>query len=345
MSVMTALDHSRALSAPASARMQVTNVLVVVNPASRGGGRALATVLAALREAGVANEVIETTGPGSATVSVYERLLGDSGAFDGVISVGGDGTAMEVASGLLRLADPPAFGIVPVGTANVLARSLGIPMSPRSAIGAILDAEAVAIDLGRVIGGSAFAIGLGVGLDAAMIGGASALLKRRIGYAAYAWSAVRAGLRMQRFRARVTVDGIAHDVDASSVLIANFGTVLGGMICFGEDIGHQDGVLDVCIYSPRSFPDLVRILWRMLFGGISADRCVRTIRGERVRIETEPPMAVQADGELLGLTPVEVRVQPSAIRVLAPYARNRRSGHARPVGATAAEDSQSSWTP
>ena len=269
-------------------------------------------------------EVAETTAPRHATKLVRELVSVDPGKFAAVLSLGGDGTAMEVASALAELADAPPLGIVAVGTANILARSLGIPVNASRAVTALLNAEVVSIDIGRIEGGPAFAIGLGVGLDATMIGGTSSMLKRRIGYAAYALSALRAGLRLERFRATITVDGTVHVVDASSVLVANFGTVLGGLLCFGEEIGHRDGVLDVCVYSPGSYFEALRIFWRMVRGGVSRDCRVRIIRGREVRIETDPPRPMQADGELLGLTPVVIRVEPNAVRVLVPHATPRR---------------------
>lgn len=281
-------------------------------------------VLEALRSAGVACEVAETKARRHATTLVRDLLVANPGEYDAVLVLGGDGTAMETMTALTEFPDAPPLGIIAVGTANVLARTLGIPMGPVDAVAAVLDADAVAMDLGFVSGGPAFAIGLGVGLDAAMISGASTLLKRRIGYFAYAWSALRAGLRLERFHATVTVDGEVHVVETSSVLVANFGRVLGDMVCFGEEIDHQDGLLDVCLYSPRSAPQAVRIFWRMLFGGVGQDRCVRIIRGRRIRIETDPPRPMQADGELLGLTPVEIFVEPSAVRVLVPRATPRR---------------------
>jgi YegS/Rv2252/BmrU family lipid kinase len=293
-------------------------VLLIVNPGSRAGSRALAPVLSALRVAGISYELAETAAPRHATTLVREWLAGDDAAFDAVFTLGGDGTAMEAMTALAGIPGAPPIGIIAVGTANVLARSLGIPLSPSAAVAALVEAEAVTIDLGFIEGGPAFAIGLGVGLDAAMIGGASSAMKRRVGFLAYAWSALKAGLKLERFRATITVDGVVHQVETSSVLVANFGKVLGELVCFGEDIGHQDGMLDVCVYSPRSIVDASRVLGRMVFGGVSADRCVRTIRGRRVRIETDPPRPIQADGELLGLTPVEMVVEPSAVRVLVP---------------------------
>jgi YegS/Rv2252/BmrU family lipid kinase len=303
---------------------EIAKALLVMNPGARGSRRALAAVVNAFEKAGVGCDVVETRAPGHATELVRERLAADVDAVDAVFTLGGDGTAMEVATALAEHPDSPPLGILAMGTANVLARTLGIPLSPAAAVDALLEAPVVQIDLGRIAGGPCFAIGLGVGLDATMIGGASSSLKRRVGYFAYVWSAVRAGLRLERFRVRITVDGVVREHETSSVLVANFGTVLGDLVCFGERIGHQDGLLDVCVYSPRSPLDAVRILWRMLRGGVSDDRCVHTMSGRHIRIETDPPRPTQADGELLGLTPVEIHVEPNAVRLLAPRAAARR---------------------
>ena len=295
----------------------------MVNPAARGASRALPTVLEGFRSAGVECQVVETRAPSHATELVRTHLGGHNVA-DAVFALGGDGTAMEVATALAGQPHAPPLGILALGTANVLARSLGIPLRPADAVRALVRADTISIDLGRIAGGPRFAIGLGVGLDASMIGGASGMLKRRFGYIAYASSAVRAGLRLERFNARLTIDGVSTQVDASSVLVANFGLVLGDLVCFGEQVGHDDGLLDVCIYSPRSLLDAIRIFWRMLRGGVSDDRCVRIISGRHIRIETDPPRPMQADGELLGLTPVEINVEPNALRLLVPAIRPRR---------------------
>ena len=255
--------------------------------------------------------------------------------YDAVFVLGGDGTAMEVATALDGVAEAPPLGIFAAGTANVLARTLSIPLGPAAAAQALLVAEPVSIDLGRVVGGASFAIGLGIGLDTAMISGATSAMKRRVGYLAYGWSALKAGLKLERFTARITVDGVTIEVETSSVLVANFGTVLGGLLSFGEGVDHTDGVLDVCIYSPRHLLDAARILWRMVTGGVGEDRCVRIVSGRHIIISTDRPRPMQADGEVIGTTPVEVRVAPRALRVLAPPVtlprwQRRRPATARP---------------
>lgn len=310
----SALGRERALS----------RALLIVNPASRSGSAALAQVRDACAAEGIECHVAFTERAGHATTLVVEQLASSATRPDFVLAIGGDGTAMEVASGLAGLNDAPPLGIVAVGTANVLARTLGIPLSPAAAVRALLAANEVHVDLGRIAGGPAFAIGLGIGLDASMIGGASSAMKRRIGYLAYAFSAIKAGLALEKFRVRLVVDGVSHEMETSSVLVANFGLVLGDLLCFGEQVVHHDGVLDVCVYSPRHLLDAARIFWRMLTGGVSCDRSVRVYSGRDVRIETDPPRPMQADGEMLGLTPVAISVEPHAVRLLVPRTPARR---------------------
>ena len=175
---MIAPNSTLSSSPPARLRFGVANVLLIANPGSRNGRKALPAVLEVLRNAGIRAEIAETTAPLDAIELVRTRILANPGVFDAVLALGGDGTAMEVATALAELPDAPPLGIIAGGAANVLARTLGIPQNPARAVAALLDADAIAIDIGRVEGGPAFAIGLGVGLDAAMIGGTSSVLKR-----------------------------------------------------------------------------------------------------------------------------------------------------------------------
>ncbi len=318
--------HEPSSSAESGAGSRLRRVLLVVNPGARRSSAALPVVLNEMARAGVACEVVKTEAPRHAT-SLVRGLLSTPRVhpFDAIFTLGGDGTAMEVATALAEFPDAPPLGIVPLGTANVIARSVGIRQQTGAAIRQLVNARTVRIDLGRIQGGPSFAIGLGVGLDAAMISGASARAKHLLGYLAYALSALRAGLRRETFDVQVEVDGHSHDLLASSVLVANFGSVLGDLLCFGECVSHQDGVLDVCIYSPKSMLDSVRIFWKMLRGGVGSDKSVQILSGSHVRLSTSRPRAMQADGELLGLTPVEIEIQRGAIQLLVPDAVPARS--------------------
>lgn len=292
--------------------------LLIVNPGARRAVKARVAAVRAFEQQRVACDVVITEAPGHATELARARARD----YDVVFTLGGDGTAMEV---ITALADEgPPVGILPGGTGNLLVRSLGMPLSVARSVTALLNGREARIDLGRLQDGRHFAIGLGVGLDEAMIAGASPLMKKRIGIFAYVWSATKAGLRLRHFRVRLTVDGKLYERTAAFVLIANLGSVLGGLIQFGDGIFRDDGLLHACIYSPENLWDAARLFTKMLRGTVQSDRSSFYVSGREFRLETEPPRRAQADGELLDMTPLEITVRPQAARILIPERRNRR---------------------
>lgn len=245
------------------------------------------------------------------------RIAAEAGSsYDAVFTVGGDGTAIEVIGALAHMGPP--VGILPGGTGNVVARTLGIPLRMGRAVKVLVEGDEARIDLGRLSTGQRFAIGMGVGLDAAMIAGAPALLKRRLGFFAYVLSATRAAFRMEQFNARIIVDGQVEEIQAAAVLVANFGAVVNDLIAFGDGIMRDDGLLNVCIYSPKNLRDAMRIFWMMSRKKFPPDPRVTYRSGKHFIIETSPPRIGQADGELLGNSPFEIMVEPLAARVLVP---------------------------
>lgn len=291
---------------------QIRSGLLIVNPASRRGARAQAKAVDAFVRAGVQLEVRVTEAPGHAG----QVAAKEGGGYDAVFSLGGDGTAMEVIAALAGTATP--VGVLAGGTGNVIARSLGIPISIKRAVPMLLNGREALIDLGRMGDGRRFAIGVGVGIDATMIAETSAKLKQRLGVLAYVIVGVRSVLRFDQFDIRLTVDGVVLETRASAVLIANFGTLLNELITLGEGIHHDDGLLNACVFAPRTFRDFVRITWKLMRKNFEPDRCVHYASGREFTLETTPVRQTQADGELTGFTPVSVSVEPRAGRLLLP---------------------------
>lgn len=297
--------------------MRFSRVLVIVNPASRRGAKVLSKVEKAFADAGVAAEVMKTLAPGHGA-----QLAAQHGAaYDAVFTLGGDGTAIEVVGALAHVGPP--VGILPGGTGNVVARTLGTPARVSKAVAALLDGNEARIDLGVLSTGQRFAIGMGVGLDATMIANAPGPLKRRIGFFAYVIGAVKAFSKLEKFDVVLTVDGVPHRLRASAVLIANFGAVVNDLLAFGDGIQRDDGLLNACVYSPRNVFDAARILWKMMRKDFSPDPCVFYRSGSTFQIETDPPRLGQADGELIGNSPFSVTVEPLAARLLVPRRRNQ----------------------
>jgi len=299
----------------------IERVCLIVNPASRRGERTLSRALQAFEDAGVDCDVFVTEAPGHAAKLAKEHAH----RYQAVFTLGGDGTVMEVLGALAH--HGPPLGILAGGTANVVARTLGIPLNPSRAVPRLLDGEEATLDLGRLADGRRFAIGVGVGLDATIIAEASAKLKQRLGFMAYVVGGYKAVLRNRQFQLRLTVDGQVFELTASAVLIANFGAVLNDLVAFGDGIAHDDGLLDACVFSPRNLRDAIRILWRMIRKDFSPDPCLFYKSGREFRVDTVPSMPSQADGELLSGTPLTVSVDPLAGRLLIP--RSRQEQHAR----------------
>ena len=296
--------------APPPRRIQ--RVMLIVNPASRRGARIRRKAIDAFAKAGVECYVMLTEAPGHASSLTAEHAH----KYDAVVTLGGDGTVMEVL-GVMAHRGPPV-GVLAGGTGNVVARTLGIPLNPLRAVPLLLDGDEASLDLGKLGDGRRFAIGVGVGLDATMISEAPARLKKRFGFMAYVIGGYKAVLQNKKFALRLTVDGTVYERTASAVLVANFGAVLNDLVSFGEGIVHDDGLLNACVFSPHNFWDATRILWRMLRKDFRDDPCLFYKSGREFLIETTPPMPSQADGELLAGSPLSVRVDPLAARFLIP---------------------------
>jgi diacylglycerol kinase (ATP) len=239
--------------------------------------------------------------------------------YDVVFTLGGDGTAMEVAGALARTGIP--VGVLPGGTGNLLARALGISRDVDRAVDELLHGTVRNLDLG-VVFGHRFAVAAGVGIDAAMVAETPRWMKRHLGVLAYTLVATKAALRavlLRRFfMARVEVDGEIIERRAAAVMFANFGAILEDRIAFGPDIAVDDGLLDLCIFSPSHLGDAIRIVWRVTRRDFRPDPALLYRKGTRFRLETVPALQLQADGELLGMTPAEITVEPLAAHLLVP---------------------------
>lgn len=294
----------------------IERAVIIANPASRRGERLAERARKALTSRSIFCDLVFTERPGHAA----ELALKHAPHYDAVFALGGDGTVMEVAGALSGTETP--VGVLAGGTGNLLARALGIPLSIRRAIPALLEGTQLQIDLGRFESGKRFAIAAGVGIDAAMVAETPKWMKRQLGVAGYAimgtLAALRTVLRRDFFNARLVTDDTVHERQAAAVMVANFGAVLGNRITLGPEIRTDDGILDVCVFSPRTLRDALRVSARLLRADFKPDPALLYLRARRVRVETTPPLQWQADGELMGTTPFGVVVEPLAVRLLVP---------------------------
>jgi YegS/Rv2252/BmrU family lipid kinase len=242
----------------------------------------------------------------------------NSAALDGidlVVAVGGDGTVRGCAEGLARTGVP--LGIVPHGTANLLARTLRIPGHPRAALAVALDSASVdrVIDL-AVADDVPFTAMAGMGLDAAVVAGTR--LKHQFGWLAYAVSgAVHLSLPPTTFSISLD-DGVPVERDARSVVVGNSGLLPGGFSLLPDAV-LDDGLLDVGVLAPQGPFGWPRLATRVLTRSDRQDRMLERFRARKVEINAKAPLPREVDGELVSAgQSLTVTVQPRALTVRMP---------------------------
>jgi YegS/Rv2252/BmrU family lipid kinase len=312
---MTGPDVKTAPDAPLAGRCPA-HVVAVMNPmAGSAVGDAIRAVLEGCFAHGESRlEVYETREGENLGDVVRDRL---ARGVELAIAVGGDGTVSAVADALAGSGTP--MGILPRGTANVLARELGVPLDLYAAARLLVsDHDLATIDAMKV-GGRHYLTQVGVGVDALMIRDTPTSQKKRFGKLAYLWSALKHLLGFQPRRFVIEVDGKPVQTRASEVIVANVGTLGQPPFRWGPDIRPDDGTLDVCVSKARTLLHYLALFWHVVTGRHKADPNVRYDKARRsVAIAAEHPLPVQADGEVIGETPVRIDVAPGAVHVIVP---------------------------
>lgn len=236
--------------------------------------------------------------------------------WDAVFVLGGDGTVMEVVGALAHSGIP--IGVLPGGTGNLVAGVLGVPFSVPAAVRALLAGDRCPFDLGRLPDNRYFAFAAGVGADVAMVERTPHGRKRALGMLSYVITATRAALRGDVVNVTVDVDGRIVEARAVLAMIANAGSVLGGLFSLGPDIEPDDGELDLCLFMPERTSELLSVSWRLFRGDFRPHARMTFVRGRRFLVRCDPPVPVQADGDIVGTTPIEINVAPKAAVFLKP---------------------------
>jgi len=231
---------------------------------------------------------------------------------------------MDVAAGLVGTGRP--LGLLPGGTGNVLAGNLGVGRSCMAAAATIVRGVTRTIDLGRLTtetGSRYFAVNCATGFAAQLMAQTAQHHKRRFGVAAYVARAMIMAGHMVRAASRVEVDGVVAEGRSVTVIVANCGHLVPGVLPLAGSIAPDDGMLDVAVLDADSYAAAIRVVWRLLQRRPEADAGIRFLRGRHVRVSCDPALPVEADGEPLGTTPMTVDLVAHALTVLAPVPARR----------------------
>ncbi len=295
---------------------QPRRVLAIINPAA-GQDEAeeiLQTIRTALEESGLDFEMRETQGEGDARKWAAETDR------DLLLVAGGDGTVMEAMSGIIENGSGIPLAQIPTGTANLLARALSIPTDPQKALDlALRTGVAVPMDVGHLIDHDRyFALMAGSGWDADLIKAADRKLKDRLGFFAYIITGVKSLFSLKRSRIRLTIDDRTLRFRAHTVIAINVGEIQGSGIALGSNLSPHDGKLDLAVVSPRSIAGILKVVFRLLTRRYGGTPELRYFSAERIRVEADPPLNLEIDGEPIGTTPFEAHVIPGGVKLVVP---------------------------
>lgn len=299
--------------------MSIRRAALIVNTRSRKGARLFADAHAALKALGIICDAYPVQDPAQLGEKVRKALLRRP---DVVVVGGGDGTISSVVDHLVDQDIPLA--LLPLGTANSFARSLGIPLDLDEAINLLAAGVPRRVDLGR-IDDDHFANCAALGLAPMIATTIPHGLKRWAGRAGYAlWALVQLA-RFRPFRIRVGDGPLCRSFSAVEVRIANGGFQGGTEVVENADVDSGEIVIQVVVGEGRR-----ALLWNWFstLTGLARNRTrLREFHGRCMAIVTDPPQPVSIDGEVLAQTPILAGIAPGVIEVLVPpkwYGRSPR---------------------
>ncbi|RIK38303.1 MAG: diacylglycerol kinase [Chloroflexi bacterium] len=306
-------------------------IYVILNPyAGRGlGGELKPQILAAFDELGVTVELVASQGVGHAIE--LARAVRTAGVAT-VVAAGGDGTVSEVVNGLAQAtpAGEPVgrLGIIPIGSGNDFAATVGCPLDIRRAVATICAGATRRVDLGHaaIHTGAAtihryFDNNLGIGFEA-WVTLESYKIKRLRGLALYIVAALRALRTYPTPTTNITwetVNGEVHRRTQPTLLISvGNGPRTGGGFYLTPDALFDDGQLDVGIAASVSRPHILWLLPKAIFGKHTSDPAVTMVRCRTLQVKTDSPAPVHVDGEVLTAEAewIEVSIEPARLEVI-----------------------------
>ena len=292
-------------------------VHVIVNPAAGTANdrEPLHEVQRLLGQAGHDVQVRETQAGGDA-----ERFAHESAAqgVEMVVAAGGDGTLNEVVNGVASVGtglSTCAIGLLPAGTGNDFARSLGID-DPQQAVAALVAGRTRAIDMVS-LGTRVFLNASAGGFTAETSANVTSDLKQAVGRLAYLIGGARAVLEYEPIAARVEADGRVIETDLQLFAVCN-GSYIGGGHQIAPTACPDDGLMEVCLVRATSTLDFLALLPRLSSGAHVDDEDVAYFRTREVSFTFARSIKINTDGEVLDASRCRYEMRPGAVRMVAP---------------------------
>ena len=290
-------------------------LFIIANPAA-GNGRPFQEIRECVRDGKVSGwetEILETKAPGHAGTLACEML---NRHCDLLVVCGGDGTINEVVSAIP--ASPPfPLAVLPGGTANVLGRELGIPLSPSLALSTALKRKIKLVDVGEMTAfrNRRFTFAAGVGLDAWAVHKARSEFKAITGIVGYVVAVAKSIAHYEFPEFTVAINGDSYK--ATSCIVCN-ARGYGGGLSFCPDADMTDGLLDVMIIEGVHRASLAGFLLSARFRPGMTPSWIRRIRTKELRVDGPSTIRIQTDGELAGDLPAFFSVSEKSLPLVVP---------------------------
>lgn len=290
-------------------------IRLIVNPIA-GGGRAkknLPNLLDILKNLNFDVDVRETK---NIQDGIKQAEEGVREGYEMIVAVGGDGTVNEVINGMVG-SDIP-LGIIPLGTVNVFAEEIGLPRDLNNACLCLKEQNKKKIDLGKA-GNRYFILCAGVGFDAYVVFDVEPQFKKIWGFMAYPLTAsMKTLFNYKPCKMLIQIDDHSIKRKGYLVVIGNIKGYAGKGISVTPEALFNDGFLDVCIFKKKTRWDIIRYAIGVLFKRHIEFEDIEYFKAKTVKIETERPVLVHTDCEVIGVTPMEFCVVPNILNVIFP---------------------------
>jgi diacylglycerol kinase (ATP) len=291
-------------------------VLILYNPAAGQSLNLAATldrVAKLWRDLGWQVDVAATNAPGDATKRARQAA---TDGYNAVIAAGGDGTVNEVMNGLIGT--NTALGTLPLGTVNIWAREMGLPMDMLKAAASLAKSDLTKIDVGMA-GDRYFLLMAGIGFDAAVTETVCARDKKRLGAVAYVKQAIQVAWNFRGVRLKLRIDGKRVRGQILMVVIGN-SQLYGGVLKLTAHATVNDGKLDVCVIRGQGMLSAPQRLASIFARHYNRDPQLQYYQAQQIEIhaQRDKVLPVQVDGDYLGKTPMNFRVVPDRLWILVP---------------------------
>jgi len=288
------------------------HILIIVNPAAgraRSSERRLGRFVAALERQGC-TVVLRRAGPSPGQV---ERLAGQAEpGFEAIVAAGGDGTISAVVNGLGGRAVP--FGVLPLGSANVLAREIRLPRAPEALASLITTGPVSPIWLGRV-GERAFVMMASAGFDSEIVAALSPELKRRVGRLAFAWGFLVRLWHCPACELTVRADGVEY---RAAAVVAAKGRHYAGPFVVAPGADLAEPVLELVLLDRRGRWAMLRYATALFLGRVPRLGDIAIVRARQASVAGNRALPVQADGEIVGELPITLAVADRPLLLIRP---------------------------